>query len=224
MLQVIVQFIPMLLSGFLVNLEIGVAVVVIAVSIGVPLALLRRRVAVTRRVIRPFIGLLQSLPTYVVMFFMLTLLPHDLSVFGMPVTGMTAVILAQSVYLTAYVSEDAFEALGHLARHDREHALLFLPNLLRGFVVVVMSSGFGAAVGVSEAVSATMRQAERLPEAGDRILLFTVTIAFFALVFGVLNAVIRRGIARLHRAAPRPALLETTAAEPTLVGSDTGGI
>lgn len=108
-------------------------------------------------------------------------------------------VFAQSVYLTAYVAEDATEALGHLGRHDRERALLFLPNLLRGFVVVLMSSGFGAAVGVSEAVSATMRQAERLPDIGDRILLFAVAIAFFAIVVGTQNLVIRRVIAGLTR-------------------------
>ena len=76
---------------------------------------------------------------------------------------------------------------------------MFLPNLLRGFVVVVMSSGFGAAVGVSEAVSATLRQAQRLPSLHDRILLFGVAIAFFAVVVGLLNMVIRHFIARLNR-------------------------
>ena len=160
---------------------------------------LRRRVAFTGGLVRSCIGLMQALPTYVVMFFVLILLPRDLSVFGRPLTGFTAVVVAQSIYLTAYVSEDAYEALGHLARGNPERALLFLPNLLRGFVVVVMSSGFGAAVGVSEAVSATMRQAERLPTAGDRILLFGVAIAFFALVVGALNALIRHLIGRLGR-------------------------
>jgi ABC-type proline/glycine betaine transport system permease subunit len=202
MLQVIIHFMPVLLAGFMVNLEIGVATVMIAVALGVPLALLRRRVALLRRPVRSTIGLMQALPTYVVMFFVLTLLPRDLTILNVSITGMTAVVLAQSVYLTAYVSEDAHEALGHWQRHDREQALLFLPNLLRGFVVVVMSSGFGAAVGVSEAVSATMRQAERLPDAGDRILLFAVAIAFFAVIVGSLNALIRLAISRLRHHVP----------------------
>jgi len=80
--------------------------------------------------------------------------------------------------------------------------LLFLPNLLRGFVVVVMSSGFGAAVGVSEAVSVTMHQAERYPALGDRILLFAVTITFFVLVFGLVNILIQHLISRLGRLTP----------------------
>ncbi len=198
MVLVVQNFIPVLLAGFLVNLEIGVAAVAIAVGLGVPLSLLRRRVVLSRRLIRSCIGLMQALPTYVVMFFMLTLLPRDLTIFNVPITGITAVVLAQSVYLTAYVAEDAYEALGHLSRGDRENALLFLPNLLRGFVVVVMSSGFGAAVGVSEAVSATMREAERLPDLHDRVLLFGVAVALFAIVVGTLNVVIRHFIGRLH--------------------------
>jgi hypothetical protein len=207
MMHVVRQFIPALLTGFLVNLEIGLAVVAVAVTLGVPLTLLRWTVAWMRRPVVLCIQLMQALPTYVVMFFMLNLLPRDLSDLGMPVNGLFAVVLSQSVYLTSYVAEDAYEALGHLRRHDHERALLFLPNLLRGFVVVVMSSGFGAAVGVSEAVSATMRQAERLPDLGDRILLFAMAITFFAVVVGSLNVVIHFFIARLAKAGGKRAAM-----------------
>ena len=152
-----------------------------------------------RRPVGVFVRLMQAVPTYVVMFFVLNQLPRDLALGGVPVAGLTAVVFAQAVYLTAYVAEDASEALAHLDNNDRERAMLFLPNLLRGFVVVVMSSGFGAAVGVSEAVSATMRQAERLPDLTDRILLFATAIGFFAVVVGGLNMVIRGIIARMVR-------------------------
>ena len=197
--DVVLQFLPVLLSGFLVNLEIGLAALAIAVFVGVPLSLLRRGVTAMRRPVGVFVRLMQAVPTYVVMFFVLNQLPRDLALGGVPVAGLTAVVFAQSVYLTAYVAEDASEALAHLDNNDRERAMLFLPNLLRGFVVVVMSSGFGAAVGVSEAVSATMRQAERLPDLTDRILLFATAIGFFAVVVGGLNMVIRSIIARMVR-------------------------
>ena len=187
-----------------VNLKIGVIVVVIAVTIGVPLSLLRHRVAWLSRPIGAAVRLMQALPTYVVMFFTLTLLPREVFLFGTPITGLIAVTFSLSIYLIAYVAEDARDALVYLDRQDRDHALLFLPNLLRGFVVVVMSSGFGAAVGVSEAVSVTMRQAERLPALHDRILLFLVAIIFFALVVGALNLIIRYAIALLSRPRPAP--------------------
>jgi His/Glu/Gln/Arg/opine family amino acid ABC transporter permease subunit len=202
MLGIVQQFIPILWAGFLVNLEIGVAAVVIGLVLGVLLTLLRRRLSLLQRPIHLCIQLMQALPTYVTMFFVLTLLPDDLALWGRPIESVTAVVLAQSVYMTSYVAEDAYEALEHLKRNDRDQALLFLPNLLRGFVVVVMSSGFGAAVGVSEAVSVTMHQAERFPALGDRILLFAVTITFFVLIFGLVNILIQRLISRLGRLSP----------------------
>jgi His/Glu/Gln/Arg/opine family amino acid ABC transporter permease subunit len=202
MLGIVQQFIPILWAGFLVNLEIGVAAVAIGLVLGVLLTLLRRRLSLLQRPIHLCIQLMQALPTYVTMFFVLTLLPDDLALWGRPIESVTAVVLAQSVYMTSYVAEDAYEALEHLKRNDRDQALLFLPNLLRGFVVVVMSSGFGAAVGVSEAVSVTMHQAERFPALGDRILVFAVTITFFVLIFGLVNILIQRLISRLGRLPP----------------------
>ena len=65
-----------------------------------------------------------------------------------------------------------------------------------------MSSGFGAAVGVSEAVSVTMHQAEQFPVLGDRILLFGVTIIFFVVIFGLVNILIQHLVSRLGRASP----------------------
>ena len=199
MFAIVQQFIPILWAGFLVNLEIGVAAVAIGTMAGVALTLLRRRLSLLQRPVHLCIQLMQALPTYVTMFFVLTLLPDDLALWGRPIESVTAVVLAQSVYMTSYVAEDAYEALEYWKRNDRDKALLFLPNLLRGFVVVVMSSGFGAAVGVSEAVSVTMHQAERFPALGDRILLFAVTITFFVMVFGSVNILIQHLISRLSR-------------------------
>ena len=192
MIEMLRHFVPELLAGFMINLQIAFAAVVIAVVFGVPLALLRQKVPQTRWIVRPGVRLMQAAPTYVIMFFVLNLLPRNFSVFGVAATGLAAVIVAQSVYLTSYVAENAFQALEHLRRNQPEDALLFLPNLLRGFVVVVMSSGFGAAVGVSEAVGTTMKRAEQLHGLPQRIVLFVLVIAFFIAVFATANGVIRR--------------------------------
>jgi uncharacterized surface anchored protein len=66
-----------------------------------------------------------------------------------------------------------------------------------------MSSGIGAAIGVSEAVGVTLRHAQRLPDLGDRILLFLLVIGFFVSVFGTANAVLRRVMRRLAVAGRR---------------------
>ena len=200
MLHKLQHFLPDLLAGFLINLEIAAAAVLLALALGIPMTLLRRGVPVLRRPIGSVVRMMQAVPTYVVMFFMLNLLPRDLVVYRLAISGMTAVVLAQAVYLTAYVADNADDAFAHLERSDRERALLFLPNLLRGFVVVIMSSGFGAAVGVSEAVSVTMREAGQLPDLGDRLILFGAAIAFFAVIVGSFNLLIRKLIELLRQA------------------------
>ena len=197
MIEVLHHFVPALLAGFLIYLEVAFGAVAIGLAVGQPTALLRHRFPWSRRIVWPCVRLMQAAPTYAVMFFALSALPRDLVVLDRPVTGLTAVMLAQAVYMIAYVAENFFRALQHLDRHEREHALLFLPNLLRGFVVVVMSSGFGAAIGVSEAVGVTMQQAELLHAAGDRVVLFVLVITFFVALFGGANTLIRYLVRRL---------------------------
>jgi ABC-type amino acid transport system permease subunit len=96
MFAIVQQFIPILWAGFLVNLEIGVAAVAIGTIVGVALTLLRRRLSLLQRPVHLCIQLMQALPTYVTMFFVLTLLPDDLALWGRPIVSVTAVVLAQS--------------------------------------------------------------------------------------------------------------------------------
>ena len=199
MIELLRHFLPELLAGFLVNLEVAFGAVMVGLAVGLPMALLRDRLPGSQRIVWPCVRLMQAAPTYVIMYFMLSMLPRDISLFGFHTAGLAAVILAQSVYLASYIADNGYRALEHLHRNEREHALLFLPNLLRGFFVVVMSSGFGAAIGVSEAVSVTMREAERLHTVGPRILLFVVAIALFVAMFGGANVVIRYLVRRLSR-------------------------
>ena len=91
MINMLVHFLPIPLSGFMVNVRIAFA----AVTIGLFL-------------------------------------------------GLAAVVLSQSLSMIAYVAENGYQAIEHLSRSERDHALLFIPNLLRGFLVIVMSSGIGA--------------------------------------------------------------------------------
>ncbi len=192
------DFIP-ILGGFVVNLEIAFAALVIGSAVGLPLALLRHRTRHLGRLIRLCVRLMQAAPTYAIMFFALTLIPGSLSLFGLPISGLAAVVIAQSVYLSAYVSDNALRALQHRARGEREQALLLLPNVMRGFFVVVMSSGFGAAIGVSEAVAMTLKQAERLHVLRERVFLFLVVIAFFVAVSGTANALLQVLVRALSR-------------------------
>jgi len=197
MIEVIRAILPTLLAGFLINLEIAAGAVAIGLGFGLPLALLGLTAPRSAVFVWPCVRLMQAAPTYVVMYFVLNALPRDMSLFGAPAAGLLAVTLAQSVYMAAYVADNLYRAAEHLWRDERDLALLFLPNLLRGFVLVVMSSGFGAAIGVSEAVAVTIRQAERLHAVGERVVLFLVVIALFSVVFGGANVAIRWMVHRL---------------------------
>jgi len=196
MTEVLRVFLPDLLGGFLVNLQVAGIAVAMGTILGLPMALLRLHTRCARPLLRPVIMLMQAAPVYVIMFFLLNLLPREARLFGLvvPITGFVALSLAQGVNMIAYMAENAYPALEHLRRNEMAQAVLFLPNMLRGFVVVVMSSGLGAAIGVPEAVGVTLAHAQRLSALGDRVVLFLLAMAFFVSVFGVINAALRRTV------------------------------
>ncbi len=209
MIAVLADFAPRFLLGFLVNVEIALSAVAAGLLLGTPMALARLRVPGLRRALRLLTMLMQAAPVYVIMFFVLNLFPQRIAVFGAPVAigGIAAVILSQSVNMAAYMSEVVEEAARHWHAGQRDQALLLVPAVLRGFFIVLMSSGFGAAIGVVEAVGVTLRQAQLLPHLRDRILLFLVVMAFFVAVLGAANLLVHWLVRRLKargRAVPRP--------------------
>ena len=199
MIAVLQAFLPEMFAGFLVNLQVAGVAVALGMLVGLPLALLRLRLPWSIRIIRPCIMLMQAAPVYVIMFFLLNLLPREMRLFGLtiPMTALTALILSQAINMIAYMAENAYPALIHLRQRELPQAVLFLPNVMRGFIVVVMSSGLGAAIGVPEAVGVTLAHAQRLPNLGDRVLLFLVVMAFFVTVFGTANLLLRQIVRRL---------------------------
>jgi len=192
-------FLPEMFAGFLVNVQVALSAVLLGLVGGLPLALLRWHVPRSSVLIRPVIRLMQAAPVYVIMFFLLNLLPSHIPWFGkrLLVTGMAALILSQAINMVAYMAENGYQALEHLHRREWAQTVLFLPNVMRGFIVVVMSSGLGAAVGVHEVVGVTLRHAQRLPDLADRVALFLMVMAFFVTVFSTANALLRVAVRRL---------------------------
>ncbi len=174
-------FVPAFLGGLLVNLSIAGAALLLGLASGGPLALLRLGGGVPGRLAGTLTALLRLAPAFVVMFFLLNLLPAS-APFGpwrVPLHGAVVVVLSLVVYAAAYVSDTGLEALRHRRAGAPELALLFLPALARAYFVLVMSSSAGAAIGVSEAVTVTLRQAQALSDVHDRLLLFGAVILFF---------------------------------------------
>ena len=189
------DFLPTLLAGMAVKFEIAALSVVVGLLVGLPLAWARAsasRAAVGLAL--TLVGLMRAAPTFVVMFFLLNVIPRDAELFGIPLalSGVMTVALSLVPYSAAYVADSGHEALQQWRRGSHLGALLFLPNMTRAFFVVVMSSGAAAAIGVTEGISVILRQAELLPSLGERLVLFAIGIVMFGVPLQLGSAFVRR--------------------------------
>ena len=195
------NFLPMFLNGMVVNFQIAGIALVIGVALGLLLALARLYGGPLGAVAASLIGLMRAAPTFVVMFFLLNVIPRDASLFGIPLalSGVMMVAVSLVPYSAAYVADAGIDAMQHLRRGSQLGALLFLPNVTRAFFVLVMSSGAAAAIGVPEGITVLLRQAEHLPALGDKLALF----AFGVLMFGLPLQLGFVAIRALHRSLSR---------------------
>ena len=204
MIEILPSFLPVFLAGLVVNLEIACASLVLGLLLGLPLAVCLGACRALAAPAGGLVGLLRAAPTFVVMFFLLNILPRESQIAGHNIqTGLLAVILANAAYAVAYIADNGLVALRALRAGNMAAAVLFLPNLTRAFFVLTLASSMAAAVSTPEAIVVTLRQAERLPALSDQIMLFVFVMLFFGAVlqavFAVINAV-RAAI--LHRLVP----------------------
>lgn len=198
-------FIAEFMSGLAVNFGIALWSLAGGLLLGLPIAWLRLGRGRVARLAGFAVAPMRTAPAIVVMFFLLNALPARISLgsWEFSVTPWLSVVLSMAVYMCSYVADNAVDALHHIRAGNRAAALLFLPGLARAFFVAVLSSGTGAAVGVVEAVSVTLREIERLPSLGDKALLMLGVILFFVLTFQTLYAVLDLVRRRLATAPTR---------------------
>ncbi len=134
------------------------------------------------------VALMRAAPTFVVMYVLLEALPARWAL-----SAPHAVALALAVYASAYVADSVLAALTDRQSTARSSALPFLMGLARVYFVMVLSSGFGAAIGVTEATAVTLRALEQLPTLGDRLALMAGVVS----VFVVIRQMVFGAIARL---------------------------
>jgi His/Glu/Gln/Arg/opine family amino acid ABC transporter permease subunit len=187
LLQRLGDFLPTFLAGMAVNFEIAALAVVVGLLVGLPLAWARAsssRAALSLSL--TVIGVMRAAPTFVVMFFLLNVIPREVAISGVMVVALSLV-----PYSAAYAADAGVEALQQWRRGSHLGALLFLPNMTRAFFVVVLSSGAAAAIGVTEGISVILRQAEQLPALGDRLVLFAIGILMFGIPLQLALAFVR---------------------------------
>ena len=204
-LNIPADFFPDLLAGMAVNFEIAAIALLIGLVLGGLLALGRLSGGATGAVATTLIGLMRAAPTFVVMFFLLNIIPRDATLFGLGVTPSPLMIVALSLvpYSASYVADNGAEALKQLRAGSPLGALQVLPNVTRAFFVLVMSSSAGAAIGVTEGIAVILREAVLLPALGDKLVLFAIGIVFFGVTLQAGFALMRLVQRRLGRLATR---------------------
>lgn len=190
-----------LLAGMAVNLQIAAIALGLGLALGLPLGLMQLGGRLQRALVAPSVGLMRVAPTFVVMFFLLNVIPRDASLFGLSLALSAPMIVALSLvpYAAAYAADNGREAFRQLRGGSTDSALLFLPNIARAFFVLVMSSSTGAAIGVSEGVAVVLREAERWPSLGEKLVVFGVGVLAFGIVFQIGLALMRLLGRRLAR-------------------------
>lgn len=185
------DFMPLLLAGMAVNFEIAGVAIGLGLAFGLVLAYAHLRGGLLGNAAASAIILMRAAPTFVVMFFLLNALPRNMSI-----SGAMTVALSLLPYSAAFVADSGVDALRHLRSGSALAALQFLPNVMRAFFVLVMSSSAGAAIGVGEGITAILHEAELLPALGDRLVLFAIGVASFGiplqLGFALLRLIQRR--------------------------------
>jgi ABC-type arginine transport system permease subunit len=199
------DFVPQLLAGMVVNFQIAAIALLIGLAVGGLLTLAKLAGGVRGGVATTLIGLMRAAPTFVVMFFLLNIIPADATLFGVHVapSGVMIVALSLMPYAAAYVADNGAEALRQLRDGSPLGALLFLPNVTRAFFVLVMSSSAGAAIGVPEGIAVILREAELMPALADKMVLFAIGILCFGITLQAGFALMRLLQRHLGRLAVR---------------------
>jgi His/Glu/Gln/Arg/opine family amino acid ABC transporter permease subunit len=200
------DFLPSLIAGMVLNFTIAGIALGLGLALGLLLALLRLhggRAGASLSV--TFVSLMRAAPTFVVMFFLLNVIPRDARLFGvgLALSGTMTVAVSLVPYSAAYVADAGLDAIRQMERGSPLGALLFLPNVTRAFFVLVMSSGAGAAIGVTEGISVILRESAQLPAFGDRLVLFALGIAMFGIPLQAGLALVRLLQGRLGRRMTR---------------------
>lgn len=214
------RFLPDFAPDFLQALGVNLTVAAHAMSVGLPVGValgmaqlplrpstdtapdrpVRPALALARWIQRRGAGvaslmtaLLRAAPAFVVMYVLLHAMPTHWGI-----GPEAAVALALAFYAAAYVADTLQPAVLDWRIGGTAGAQLFLTGLVRCFFVMVLSSGFGAAVGVVEATAVTLRALEQLPTTADRLGLMACVV----MVFIALRQVVNLGMAALRRWIP----------------------
>ena len=149
---------PYLLTGFGLNILIGLLAMLVGTSLGWGLALLRlstRGAWVKLSLLLTEIT--RNIPTIVFQFYLAFMLPAEFVLPGTNLTlgfpGWLNASLALAMAVIGFTSDNLTSALKAWREGDHSAALLFLPNWTSYMLIIVIASSTASIIGVSELVS-----------------------------------------------------------------------
>ena len=207
------NFLSDFLGGVVIDFQIAAIALSLGLAFGFFLALLRFRGGIGGLLAGSVIGLMRAAPTFVIVFFLLNVLPRD------TVSGVMIVALSLAPYSSAYIADSTLDALRHFRTGSALASLLVLPNIARAFFVLVMSSSIGAAIGVHEGIAVILSEIERATSTGDMLMLFALSVVCFGIPLQTGFALLRLIQHRLAQTTlrgeskPLPAVARPTTAQ-----------
>jgi pseudouridine synthase len=149
----------------------------------------------------PVISLFRAVPVFVLMFVLWNFVPRSQSLAapGFISDADLILILALSAYSVSALFDVVFDALHFRSTGDQERVWLVIPNVFRIFVILVMSTSIGAAIGVKEAVTYTLIFSDGLVERSQKIMLLLLATVFFAVFFAAAKLMLDQLTRRIKR-------------------------
>lgn len=157
-LTVLATWTPFLLQGFMWNVFIAVCAVTLGSCLGAVLAWLRvtRTGAVSKAAAR-ISSTLGAVPTLALIFYVVFVLPSEISVPGTDITIFIApwakAVIGLSASPLSFTSESLVAAHRAWTRGDIDAVMLFIPTWINVFLISFVASSGSSLVGVSELVS-----------------------------------------------------------------------
>lgn len=147
---------PFLAGGFVWNILISLAAMLIGTLPGIVLA--RMRLAKRPSLIHASLvitELLRNIPTFVFLFYLAFLIPVEFEIAGQVYAfpAWLKAALALSVAVVGFVSDNLYVAWRRWREGDHAAALLFIPGWTSYLLIIVMASSTASVIGVDEIVA-----------------------------------------------------------------------
>lgn len=149
-------WLPFLLEGFVKNVSIALVAMLIGTLLGSVLALLKlSKQRSLQWSVDAMTSFFRNVPTLVILFYLATLLPNELVLFGELSLSLSPAIKASVALASSPIGFTAWNlhaAILNWHKGDHPAAMLFIPNWVGAFLVTTLASSVASLVGVDELV------------------------------------------------------------------------